>query len=178
MTRRLAIQLVILTVLGVVAAGWSYAFMTTQRDAHRNARADLNDCRAMAARLRQVADKSSTPCPANPDLDTQVIGRIEQMARKAGIPDTGLKLINPTPPLRVGNSSYMEKPTLVMLGDVTLRQFVTLVHGLIGPESGLHAKSIRLAARRADDTSDCWSAEVTLTRLIYAPPQSLPGGRR
>jgi hypothetical protein len=78
--------------------------------------------------------------------------------------------ITPQPPRRVEETVYKEKPTHVMLKDVSLQQVGQMVAALLNSDAGLAAKSIRLGAPRSDDTSALWSAELVVTYLIYDPP--------
>jgi hypothetical protein len=43
-------------------------------------------------------------------------------------------------------------------------------HALLAPNPGLRIKTLRLSAPTPDDTTDKWTAELTITYLLYDPP--------
>lgn len=170
MKRRQLILTAALTCLLLLTAVWCYGNMTEARVAAVNATDGLAECKHMADQIRRFNDRPAVASD-QVQLDTETTGMIQKAARAAGISDDSLKSIDATlAPRRVDDSSYKEKPTHVRLKSVTLKQLVALVHGLATGPNSLRAKSIRMAAPRADDTSSLWSADIDFTYLIYSPP--------
>ena len=81
----------------------------------------------------------------------------------------GILRITPGSPQRIEDTAYKEKPTRVLLKDITLQQLVRLLHAVASGDRRLHPKSLRIAAPRRDNTGPLWTAEIELTYLIYAP---------
>jgi hypothetical protein len=70
---------------------------------------------------------------------------------------------------RVAHGPLLERPTVVQLRGVTLRQLFTFLHATATGRSRLGLKQIRLSAPAAADTGDKWSVEATLAQLVRAP---------
>ena len=124
----------------------------------------------MAEKIERIAHRPKVAVDGA-RLAEETTGLIEGAAGAAGIPTAGLKQIVPQSSQRLGDTAYKEKPTLVLLRNVSLGQVTSLVHELIAWTSGLRAKSIRLTAPRPEDTGDRWNSDVVVTYLIYEPPQ-------
>lgn len=172
MTRRRAILVLILAAVLAVAGGWSYAYVADQRRAALAALADLDDCRRMAAQIETLRRRPSLAAQ-NQRGSAETIGLIEQSAKAAQLASGNLVRILPEPPRRLGDTVYVEKPTRVMLKNVTLQQLVAMVHGIITDKNGLHARSVRLTAPSPEDTGPAWTAELVLTYLIFEPPRTV-----
>jgi len=169
MTRRVTILMLLLAVGACLALAWSCAYMSDRRRAALVAFADLGKCYEMAGRI-EALNKLPTMAIEHELLAAETTGLIEKAARSAGVPAAGLVRITPEAPVRLADTAYKEKPTQVLLRNVTLKQLVTLVHKLACANQALHPKSIRIAAPRAEETANRWTAEVVLTYLIYDPP--------
>lgn len=177
MKRRMRLWLTLLGVLLVAAALWSHGQLARQRAAAVEALAQAAECQDMAARIERAGQRPTLS--GDPErLAAEVVGRVEQAARQASIPAGSLLRISPEPPRRVGESAYKERPTLVLLREVSRRQLVQFLHGLEADQSGLRTQAIRLAAPREDDARDLWHADVTLTYLIYEPAPAGNAGAR
>ncbi len=154
----------------LAAVVWSCLRLADARAAALAAGQDAGDCRALAARIdllrRQPAVAGAQELGAS-DLSRQ----IEQAARTAHFPEDSIERIEPESPRRVGETNYREVPTQVRLRRVSLQQVFTFLRCLSADSpqsSGLHLRSIRLSAPRGEETSDRWSAESTLTYMIYS----------
>jgi len=171
MNRRQTILIAVLAGLLLVVVLWAYDGMATQRRAAHDAAADLIACRRMAG---QIAAYSRMPTVADEHerMAARTTGLIESAAKEAAIDPSCLDRIMPEPPRRMGDTAYKEKPTHVLLKNVTLRQLTRLIHTATTGGQGLAACSIRITAPRPEDTGPLWTAEVTLTYLIYDPPQT------
>ena len=170
MNRRQALLVAVLAALLAIVVLWAYDGMAAQRAAARSAAAALASVREMAARITAYA-QMPTVASDHERLAAQTTGLIESAARDARIDPSCLDRIMPEPPRRMGDTAYKEKPTHVLLKSVTLRQLTTLIHGVTAGPHGLAARSIRISAPRPEDTGPLWTAEVTLTYLIYDPPK-------
>jgi hypothetical protein len=166
-------------VLATLAAGLlggtllGYARLVTARDAATLAAEDLAECRRLAARLGPPIALAAAPSTAPSDEDVvneEVIRRIESSARSAELPADGIERIEPASPQRVGaDGAFVERPTVVEFGGVTLRQLFTFLHAANTGRGNLGLKQIRLSAPAEADTGDRWSVEATLTQLVRAP---------
>lgn len=148
--------------------------------AHRAALAaaeDFGQCQRLVHRLEVLSRKPALAGDAEPQL-VELTRRIEQAAEAALLAPNTLQRITPEAPRRLGDSVYKEKPTQLLLRQVSLRQLTTFLHGLAAQDAGLEVRSVRLSASREQETADVWSAEVTVAYLIYAPPTTAVGRLR
>ncbi len=169
MSRRRTILLAI--VLGLLA-GATFLLYTEMERARRLCRAAAEDLRTSTKLAAQIETIRTRPTMADEHerLSSETTGLIESAARQAEITGRSLVRITPQPPRRVEETVYKEKPTHVMLKDVSLQQVGRMVAALLNADANLSARSIRLGAPRSDDTSGLWSAELVVTYLIYDPP--------
>ena len=151
-----------------LAGGWS---LVDYRDAKQQAgqsRADTVRCVEMADTIH---GHRSAPAIAD---DTERLGsvmssRIESAATEASLASSQLVRITPNGPVRLGESDYRVKPTHVALKNVSMKQCVRFVHTLLAGDPNLRCRSLRLSAPRHDTVRDRWTAEVSITCLIYDP---------
>jgi len=158
--------------LGLLAgAVWSCSFMAGGAAAARSAAQDFGDCQSMAARIESV---SRLPAMARERerVSDEMTGLIERAAKSAGIGTDRIVRISPEQPQRLADSAYKEKPTSVLLRNVTLQQVVALVHDLTSNDEALWAKSVRITAPSPEDAGQDWTAELVITYLIYDPVHS------
>jgi len=160
------LALLLLTVL------WSYGQMSASKEAVLSAAQDTAQCRHLADRIGQLQHKPSLAGSSELAM-TELARLIEQAAAGSEIPGGSLVRITPEAARRIGDSVYKEKPTQVLLRNVTLGQIVRFLHSLTGNDSGLEARQIRLSAPRDQQTGDQWVLEATLGYLIYAPATPL-----
>ena len=171
MNRRRIILIGVAACLLIAAIVWSCRRLANARRAALAAEENLAACRGMVA---QIGRHNQRPAMASDHerLAAETTGRIERAAKAARVDARSLVRITPEPARRVGDTAYKEKPTSVLLKGVTLKQLVGLMHRLSSDRRGLAARSIRIAAPRAEDTGATWNAELTLTYLIYDPPRT------
>jgi hypothetical protein len=105
-------------------------------------------------------------------MAAEITQMIDAASQKAKIAPAKLVRITPNPPRRVGESVYKEKPTQILLKEVTLSQVVEMLYDLSQGENPLIPKSIRLTTPRNQDTGNLWDGEIVLTYLIYDPPET------
>jgi hypothetical protein len=164
-------QPLILLVLGIAlgaAALASYGVMAGRQAAAETAQADLQACLRDAAAIESLRHRPRLAAD-HERLATEVTGLVEQAARTAGIAPASLQRITPEAAQRLGDSAYLEKPTLLVLDGVTMEQLVRLIHTLVASQEGLHPKSVRLTAPRLAASDNTWAADVVLTYLLYEP---------
>jgi hypothetical protein len=151
-----------------LAGGWS---LIDYRDAKQQAgqsRVDTDRCIEMSDTIH---GHRSAPAIAD---DTERLGsvmssRIESAATEASLSANQLVRITPNAPVRLGESDYRVKPTHVALKNISMKQCVRFVHTLLAGDPNLRCRSLRLSAPRHDTVRDRWSAEVSITYLIYDP---------
>lgn len=166
-----------LTWIGALAAlaclgAWSRSQLAAGRQAAQAAAEDLAECQRLADEITRLGTR-----PQKASLEarsaTELAKLVEQSAQAAALPQQALVQIDPQPARRVGETAYREQATRLELRDVTLRQLVTFLHGLSHDDLGMEVSDLRLRAPRDDKsvqpTDETWTAEVTLTHLIFAP---------
>jgi hypothetical protein len=167
--RRLALAVIACAL--VLALGWSWLWLSSSRQRAEDAAADLSACRDSATRIESLR-RRPVVAGSRDVQTTELSRRIESASSAAGMPDGGLDRIEPEPPRRVGETPYRETPTRVRLRHVTLRQLFAFLHSLAGDGNagpGLRLAALRLSAPRGEETGDQWSAEATLSYLVYDP---------
>ena len=156
------------------AAAWGYARLDAARDAAASAAASLAECRRLAALVEARRGPGAVAAGASEPRAADLVGRIEAAAKAAGLPEGGVESIQPGAARRVADDeTLLEKPAVVTLNLISLRQLFTFLHALGGPGTGrpgLHVKDVRLTAPSADDTGDRWSVEGTLAYLVRETP--------
>ena len=133
---------------------------------------NLQACLRTAAQIKKLREKPLR-AGASAHSATELAHLIEVAAQKASLPTNSIIQIDPLPARRLGNSAYQEQPTHVELHNVGLKPLIIWLNTLTGEESGAELAELRLSAPR-DSTSgsavaETWTAEVTLTHLIFAP---------
>jgi len=177
MNRRTAILLTALLAGLAATALAGLHHLNRQRAAALTARGDLLECRRLAADLERLMARPALAADRE-RLAAETTRLIEAAAKEAGLAPAGLLRIIPAPPQRVGDSVYKEKPTQIILKNATMRQIVGLIHSLAAGQEGLTARSIRLTAvpPQPPAVSELWDAEITVSYLIYDPPQTSKQG--
>lgn len=165
--------------VAVLAAAtiWCWTTLAESRDAALTAANDLTQARRSAARIEAVRRDTVVAGGLRPERELR--RRIDEAAERAGIAPEGLETIQDQSGRRVGNTGYEERPTQVVIHEVSLQQAVTFLHAVAGESPGVTVKTIRLTAPREQDTADRWTAEATLTFLAQAPrrtPRAETGG--
>ncbi len=140
-------------------------FLLDARDVAERAGDDLKACMAASARIRQL-ERLPRGQSAGPIDAAFVHQRGQQALQTLGLPAEHLVQIVPGTPQRVGETGYKEVPTSLVLRDLNLRQIVQLLLS-VTDGSRLSVKSLRLSAPRDTEDGAQWSAEATLSYLIF-----------
>ena len=171
----------VLTTVAVALSGatlWGYTRLVEARDAANVAAADLAECRRLAALLgpSSAPDSSDNAPQDRPEDDDQdLTRRIESSARSAAVPEDAIERIEPAASQRLPDGKLLERPSVVHLRGVTLRQVFTFLHAAVrvgggdGARSPIGLTQVRLSAPAPADTGDRWSLEATLTEIVRAP---------
>lgn len=163
---------VVLLICTAAATAGSYCWMDASRASACDATENYNACVRVAAKIKSLREK---PLRAGAEARsaTELARLIETSAKKASLPMTSVVQIDPQPARRIGNTAYKEQATRLELRDVTLKQLVTLLHSLADEEQGTELTELRLSAPREEnstqDPTERWTAEMTLTHLIFIP---------
>jgi hypothetical protein len=133
---------------------------------------ELQDSLTLAAEIR--SSRRLPAAAAEQERESVEISQlIEASAKATGIDPRSLLRITPGPARRIEDSLYKEKPTSVLLKDVTLEQFAGLLGQLSASELGLTTRSLRLAAPSMEDAGALWNTEFTVSYLLYDPPKPI-----
>ncbi len=164
---RQAILIAVMLAMLVIAAAWNVLWMLDQRETALGAARDLADCKVLAGEIRALRDAPAVA--AAEAMGVQELGRrIEAASRQVGLGKDALEGVLPQAPRRLGNTPYVQKPTVLAIRGVTLRQAALFLHHLTA-ESGLSVRDLRLRIPHGDVPRDVWDAEATLTYLMYVP---------
>ena len=167
-----------LVVVGLsIAAIWHVAWMLEHRGTAQRAANNLADCKLLAEQIVELRTRPAVA--ADEEMGIQELDdRIEYAKGQARLTNQTrdvIDIVDPQPARRIGNSPYLQKPTMFALRDVSLPQLTAFLYHLTDG-SGLTVRSLRLRVPTGEATADRWDVETTLTYLIYAPPESLRRG--
>ena len=159
--------------LGVLLAAcvWAWTRASAAAAGADAAAEVLADCRRLAAEiaaLRADAPKAAAELAA----EGAVIERVAAAARSAGLPADAVRDVDPGGARRAGDTAYRTRATGLSLAPLPLPDLARFLEALTADEPGLTVTAVRLAPpRSAADPSgpERWSADLTLTRLIYDP---------
>lgn len=141
------------------------------RKAAAAAAANLADCSQLVRRIEKL---QSTPTQASFERRSlqDFALKIQQAAQIAKAPDSAIIRIDPQPSRRVDETPYLQQGVSVSIRQVPLEGLTTFLCEVAASESDLQASSIRLTAPRTppkEGQAETWSAEVTLTHLVFSP---------
>ena len=157
----------------VLSVLWLYGDLSDRRAVAMQATSDAAVCQRLADQIRALQTKPSLA--QSHELEHQELTRrIESAAQQAGVPATSLVSIVPESAQRINRTPYKRKPTQVQMTNVTLQQLVGVLGPFAAEQAGPKLTRLMLAAPRGADelTGNRWSADMTLTYLIYAPASS------
>lgn len=127
--QRPVVLLLGLLVVSLLAAGWAYQQLSVQYDAARAAASDWSHAEHVGEQIRQL--RLRPVIAGEQELQqAELAKRIESAARGAQMSSTQVVRIWPETARRVGQTSYKEKPTQLLLRSMTLRQLVTFLQAL------------------------------------------------
>ncbi len=155
-----------------IGAVWSYLHLQDARGNALRAQEDVEDSRRLVHAIETMRTRPAL-IGEHQREQAELTRRIEETAKVAGIAPGSLALIEPGPAQRLGDSAYLEKPTQVLITQVTLRQLARFLADLTTADASLHVKSLLLnPAESREAGEENWKADVTLTYLIYAPREA------
>jgi len=175
---RLTSLLFLLALCLLGASVWAWAQQGKAADAASRAASDVELCQKLSTRIQSLRQRPKLAGSREIEI-ADLTRRIEHAAQLAQIPTSALTRIAPQPAIRVTDNLYQEKPTQLALRSITLKQITTFLHHLSSASDGanLQIKDLRLTAPRDGQGNDLWSAEATVSYLIYSP-QATPKGLR
>lgn len=167
MTRR---HVALLTLFLVLSGGAWYSFDLLQQGRHRAERAllGLGDAQRSAQQIERLARQPRFAVEQE-RVAAEMTGLIERTAKASGIAPGNLFRIVPQAPQRLGETAYVERPTQIILRNVSLPQAAGLLYGVCEAETGLRTRSLRLVAPRPDDPENLWNVEAVVGYLVYDP---------
>lgn len=161
----------------LLIVAWSYQQYRSSYRVSRQAAQDLADCRRLVDDIQQIRSAPARAAMQSQSTD-QLASRIEAAAAAATMPIDRLWRIEPQAARRLGETAYKEQPTLLELHEISLVQLVKFLYALnAASDSQLQVRTLRLLPPRRSssiDAEETWSAEVTLTYLIFSPKTTLP----
>ncbi len=154
--------------VGLLVTGWSYVELAGAAARATSNLRELKGCQRLAARISGLRERPEVA--ERRELEaSELTARIEEAAARAGIGTEQLLRIEPGPARRLGESAYREKPTRVELGRLKLEALVRFLHDLVAQGSSLMVTDLRIEAPHGDEEGEDWTAEATLSYLVYDP---------
>lgn len=116
----------------------------------------------------QDARENSSVATTNPDSEDKVLARVTEAAESAGFSTQKVLGVSPADPIRNGQSDYLTRNTRVSLSAIPLKACVKFAETLSNRD-GFEVASVVLIPPAKVTKPEKWSAELTLTQLIYEP---------
>ncbi len=168
---------IVLSLAAAILLGANLFAWATYERARGDALDSLRDaqiCRKLAAQITSLRTQPTMADTSQKAIE-ELAARVQLSAESVGINPDDIASIAPDQPTRLAESPYLEQATTVQLREVTLPQLVKLLCNLSDNRGGLRIKAIHLSIPPQQVTGDLWSAEITVTSMIYSPMTS-PGG--
>jgi len=132
---------------------------------------DVQICHKLAAQITSLRTQPTMADTSQKAIE-ELAARVQLSAQSLGITPDEIASIAPDQPMRLADSPYLEQATTVQLREVTLPQLVKLSCNLSDNRGGLRIKALHLSIPPQQVTGDMWSAEITVTSMIYSPMTS------
>jgi hypothetical protein len=168
---KIVLSLAAAILLGANLFAWA-TFERARSDAADSLR-DAETCRKLAAQITSLRTQPMMADNSQKAVE-ELAARVQLSAQSLGIDSHNIASIAPDSPARLADSPYLEQATTVQLREVTLPQLVKLLCNLSGNRSGLRIKALHLSIPPQQAAGNIWSAEITVSSLIYSPMTS-PG---
>lgn len=165
----LSLTLVILALIGTSL--WSYGQLSS---AHSRAALEgdtRSSCESLANQIQSLRDEP-TKADDHAMLKADMTRLIAAAASTASLSEKKLVSIDHQNARRIGHTPYLEKPTRVTLRDVQMPQVLSMLYSLTQDNFRLNVSRLRLTAPRDETNTTTWSADTTVTYLIYDPVES------
>lgn len=175
--RRPIILFGLMLMLLLVVVFWTAMTMQAERDAAARAAAGLEEARLIASRAASLRtrDLIAQSVSESAVQDQAMAQQIASAAARAGLSGDWQRGIEPERAVRVGDTPYLQKPTVLYAQQLTLDELATLLYELTY-DSPLSVSELTLKTPPGADPGRQWNADVTLTYLIYQPPTRTRGG--
>ncbi len=148
---------------------YSYAQMRSTTDGVRRADAELKTCHRLVSEIINLQVRPGFAA-VEQEPPSAMANRVQQAVRLARLPTGAVVRVAPQPTTRLGNTSYQVAATTLELRNVTLEQVTTFSQHLIDEDHGLTVRDLRLYASGVPNSGpETWSADLTLTQLIFSP---------
>jgi hypothetical protein len=132
---------------------------------------DARTCRDLASEMTALRELPQFAVLEAESVET-IFGHIQRAVESALLPPKSLVRVQPSAPSYLGDSSYRIRPIRLELEEVTMRQLITFAHHLVDENRGLTVRDLEFWHAGTDSSSapgERWSAELTLTQLIFSP---------
>ncbi|MFN3166625.1 MAG: hypothetical protein ACE37H_06130 [Phycisphaeraceae bacterium] len=163
----------LMLVLLALAAGWSTLRMIDRRDAAQAGARELAESKRIARQIEALRERDAVASddPDSARQEENLAQQIDQAAQAVGLVGDWRRGIDHKPSRRVGDTPYTRKPAVLLTRGLTLDQLGALAHELTY-DSPLTVSELRLTTPSGETRGNRWDADVTLTYLIYDPPDT------
>ncbi|MEM6979624.1 MAG: hypothetical protein AAF539_08125 [Planctomycetota bacterium] len=167
-------------VLVFSAGRWSRASRASQ-----NALQDLRDVRQLTDEIKRIGDQ---PRIASLDIEPpdRITRRVQAAAAEADIADDSILRVDPQSVIRIGQTRYQIRPTLIVIDDVSLSEITHFAKALADEKNGMTVRDLTITSRApvrgrtqaVNAAGERWDARLTLTQMIYSPISDSPSVQR
>ncbi len=128
--------------------------------------ARLDSLKTAIHSLRKMEDRAQVHAQSKGDSTKALIG----FARNASINEKQIIEIEHLPLQKMGNSSYQRDDVFLRIKDINADALITFLVNCNEPTAGYSPVSVQLRAQPTNGQAsiDMWSAELVLTRVLFA----------
>ncbi len=148
-----------------------YSYYGSSQQAAIAAVNSLETCRRQASEIQGIRDR--------PVFASTVVEEVGELTRRIGsarkiaaITEQAVDLVDPQSPVRLGDSSYRQRPVAIDLRGLELAQIARFTDALTDREKGMWVNELRLTPVRSGTSSqepETWNVELVLTQVNYSP---------
>jgi hypothetical protein len=121
----------------------------------------VNDIQRLRGQPAMSAERALTTGDLSQSLDSAM--------RSAAVRPAALARVEPQSPQRLGETDYRLQTVELQLVDMRLQEVVEFARQLEGESGAWIVRRVQLAPAASADTTERWSTQLTLTKLIYDP---------
>lgn len=166
LSRSTATVLIAFVAVSLAAVYWMFSDFAMERDRLLEATARLEECQASVQEIDRLNQKPRVAALVA-DTAGDINRRINTACEVSGL--VAKNVVNLALPEEAG-SEYSRRNTTLIIEAATLAKLVLFAQAIEDTEAGLSIKSLKLTpSSPRTTTEEQWTANLTLTQLIFSP---------
>ncbi|MEM0925610.1 MAG: hypothetical protein AAGJ83_06200 [Planctomycetota bacterium] len=132
---------------------------------------EQSDLAELREKLSEIQRWSAAPRVAalNVESPDQILNRISQALKAAGLPTQALTNQTPAEPQRLQQSEFQLRKVEITLGRATVSQIVRFCEALRDESTGSVVRDLQLYNPETQNSRETWISKMTLTQVIFSP---------